>query len=179
MILCLKLFDTSLLLKSILTKLLIFQIYNLVIFIANFNTCKCISGVGRPCRWVGVFPGKEGGIQVLTGLASFSQTLASLLRTPDSWMENFGKKIVWWIQIIGKIHSNYIWLNTFGKVQHSRILPSQCTKREHRWDKIPGISYYVMFLPYFHGTYKIVYFDIILFFNWSLKHSGFFSFGSC
>ncbi len=35
-----------------------------------------------PCSCVGVFPRKEGRIQVLAGLAPCSQTVGSLLRTP-------------------------------------------------------------------------------------------------
>ncbi len=37
--------------------------------------------VGKPSGCMGVFPGKEGGIQVLAGLAPCSQTVGSLLRT--------------------------------------------------------------------------------------------------
>ncbi len=44
-----------------------------------------------PCSNAVVFPEKEGGIQVLAGLAPYNQTVGSLLRTPD-WPENCDKK---------------------------------------------------------------------------------------
>jgi hypothetical protein len=42
-----------------------------------------------PCRHTGAFSGKEGGIQVLAGLATSNQTVRSLLRNP------LGSKAVW------------------------------------------------------------------------------------
>ncbi len=45
-----------------------------------------------PCSWAGVFLGKEGGIQVLAGLAPSSQTLGSLLRTP--WPAKLTRKMM-------------------------------------------------------------------------------------
>jgi hypothetical protein len=47
-----------------------------------FYTSKCIFWVGMSHGYAGMFPGKEGGIQVLAVLAPFSQTIGSLFRTP-------------------------------------------------------------------------------------------------
>jgi hypothetical protein len=41
---------------------------------------------------VAAFPGKEGGIQLLEGLAPSSQTVPSLLRTP--WTVKPARKII-------------------------------------------------------------------------------------
>ncbi len=38
-------------------------------------------GVGKLFSYTGTFPGKEGGMQVLAGLAQFSQTVRTVLRT--------------------------------------------------------------------------------------------------
>jgi hypothetical protein len=53
--------------------------------IAIFVPCKC-TFVGMVCCMTGcegMFPGKEGGIQVLAGLASSNQTLRSFWKTPS------------------------------------------------------------------------------------------------
>ncbi len=39
-------------------------------------------GVGMPHSCAGVYPGKEGGIQALVGIAPSSQIVGSLMRTP-------------------------------------------------------------------------------------------------
>jgi hypothetical protein len=44
-----------------------------------------------PCTCAGIFPRKEGRIQVLIGLALSSQTVGSLLRIP--WLAKLSKKI--------------------------------------------------------------------------------------
>jgi hypothetical protein len=68
------------------------SLYNSKIVISqNFaNSCKCILRVGMPCGCAGTFPRKEGGMQVLAGLAPSSQTTVYLLTT--AWLEKIGKK---------------------------------------------------------------------------------------
>jgi len=81
-------------------------------------TRKCIFGVGMPCRYAGMFQEREGGIQVLAGLAPSSQRVGSLLRTPgqQSWTEKFGKKPVRWMQFNGKIRST-----TFDQTHSAKL----------------------------------------------------------
>jgi hypothetical protein len=61
-----------------------FLFYKKVISIkfSILNTCKC-SFQGGYATWLQEYVLKMGGIQVLAGLASFTQTAGSLLRT--SW----------------------------------------------------------------------------------------------
>jgi hypothetical protein len=48
----------------------------------HFRILTNILFVGTLCGGMGMFSGKEGGIQVLTGLAPSSLTIGTLLRTP-------------------------------------------------------------------------------------------------
>jgi hypothetical protein len=57
--------------------------------LANIYTCKCILRVGVPCSCAGTFPSKEGGMQVLAGLAPSSQTTVYLLTT--AWLKKLAK----------------------------------------------------------------------------------------
>jgi hypothetical protein len=59
------------------------------IIIANIFLC-----VGTPHGCAGMFPQKEGGIQVSAGLAPASQKLGPILKTssPDLSAEKFGYK---------------------------------------------------------------------------------------
>ncbi len=56
---------------------------------------------------VGMFPVKEGWIQVLAGLAPSGKTVEPLLITPgwQSWLEKIGQMPVRQIFFNGKIHS--------------------------------------------------------------------------
>ncbi len=108
-----------------------------------FYTCKCIFGRGYTAQlhflfanffilaniFLGVgilhsciflYPGKESGIQLLIGLAPFSQIVGSLLRAPglQSRLETLGKMWVWWIHFNWKIHAITFLSNAFGKVKN-------------------------------------------------------------
>jgi hypothetical protein len=61
--------------------------------------------------FTGVFPRKEGGIWVLAGSATPSQTVESLLRTP--WLTTSAKSSL----------PNSLQMNLYGST--NRILPSQ------------------------------------------------------
>jgi len=56
-----------------------------------FYTCKFILRMGTPCSCAWVFHGKEGGIQVLVGLAPSSQNLIKSLlvqvSSPNVWQK--------------------------------------------------------------------------------------------
>jgi len=48
--------------------------------------------VGAPLGCTGTFPGNEGGMQVLAGLAPSSQIVGSLLRNP--WPAKLARKMI-------------------------------------------------------------------------------------
>ncbi len=87
-----------------------------------------------------VFPCKEGGIQVLAGLAPSSQTIGSLLRTP--WLAKPATKI--WQNVSSpnslqwKNPLNYFWLNKLRVfiVCQSRIQPTKIRVKTHRLRRI-------------------------------------------
>ncbi len=92
-----------------------------------FNACKPIFE-GRYAVQLGRhFPGKEYGIQVLSYLASSSQTEGSLLRTP--WPAK-PVRIIW--QKMSSVNSlkwkntlNYFWSNAIDKVKNLINLPTK------------------------------------------------------
>ncbi len=78
------------------------------------------------CNCSGAFPGEEGGIQVLAGLATSSKTVGSFLRKP--WLAKRAGKIQQ-TSLLDEFASmentlNYFGYHTFGKVKISIILAS-------------------------------------------------------
>jgi len=76
--------------------------YNLTILIDSFYTllANVFLGLGTLRSCVGSFPMKEGGVQVLAGLAPLSLIVGSLLRTPGPWLAKPAGKLPTHIPIL-------------------------------------------------------------------------------
>ncbi len=81
-----------------------------------FNTCKCILGLEWRAAVRALFPGNEGRIEVLAGIAPSSQTVGSILGTPQQ--ETIDKKVSYVNSVQWKDANNYFWSKTFGKVEN-------------------------------------------------------------
>ncbi len=108
-----------------------------------FYACNYIFGGEYTAQLHFLYPGKESGIQLLIGLAPFSQIVGSLLRAPglQSRLETLGKMWVWWIHFNGKIHAttfykthltkSKIWqimIQPFNQLFHSVFLFQKTTQ---------------------------------------------------
>ncbi len=89
--------------------------------------CSCASPVHILCSCARAFPTKEGGMQMLTGLAQFSQAVGSLLRT-SGWQSRakiFSNKRVQQIHFNVKLHST-----TFDQMTDIFVIKDLLTRRD-------------------------------------------------
>ncbi len=124
-----------------LSLIFVFFIKKFLLILLFFFTCKHIFGVGMLHSCGCMFYGKEGGIQVLAGLALYSQTAWSLAGTPG-WPESIDKNWVWLVLFNWKMHSTTLdrTHSVKSKIQQTFLLPPQI-----------GASIFVLLWPRLQG----------------------------